>query len=182
MHLVLPPTQIEPDLEQRTMQAVQRYCHARMKEIEQDLYGLRKRAVHALLLALVGLVIFINLGNQLSANPSWLLQILGQGFIVIGWVYLWSLLDSIIFGLHDSYLDKKLYEQLIHMHLNAQSNYPDTSATRGYRASNRDAPRNLRTMSKPIPIVARKFGATIGNQELLFKRFQSAFIYFTFQH
>jgi hypothetical protein len=117
VHLVLPVIQMEPDLEQRTRQAVQRYCHARMKEIGQELHGLRQRALHALLMALVGLVIFISLGDQLSVNPSWLLQILGQGLIVIGWVYLWFPLDSIIFGVRHSHLDKKIYEQLIHMHL-----------------------------------------------------------------
>src|ERR687886_384754 len=51
--ILLPPEQITPNLEQRTREAIQRYCLARAKEMNQDEHALRWRAQRALAFALI---------------------------------------------------------------------------------------------------------------------------------
>jgi hypothetical protein len=119
--LLLPPDKIEPGLEQRTQEAVLRYCSARVKEIEQDIRGLRRHALQALLLALAGLVIFIGLGGEMTGNASIIIRLLGQGLIVLGWVFVWFPLDSIVFGTQYSHQDSRIYKKLITMQFTLKS-------------------------------------------------------------
>src|SRR5262249_37554677 len=58
VNIMLPPNKMVPDLEQKTKNAVLRYCRGRMKALEQEMQGLHKRAIEAALMAFVGLVIF----------------------------------------------------------------------------------------------------------------------------
>ena len=115
--LLLPPEKMVPGLEQQTREAVRRYCSGRLKEIEQDRRGLRQRALQGLLMALVGLVIFIALGSELTGNASLLLRIFGEVLIVIGWVYVWFPLDTLVFGVRHYHLDAKIYKKLMTMQL-----------------------------------------------------------------
>jgi len=119
--LLLPPDKIVPGLEQQTREAVLRYCSGRVKEIEQDRRGLRQRALQGLLMALVGLLIFIALGSELTINASLSIRILGEVLIVIGWVYVWFPLDSLVFGVRHYHLDAKIYKKLMTMQLTLKS-------------------------------------------------------------
>jgi hypothetical protein len=115
--IVLPAEKSAPDLEQKTKAAVSRYCRARIKALEQEMQGLRKRAVEATVMAIVGLVIFISVGSLLTYSPSFVIQVIGQGLTVVGWVFVWFPLDSFIFGVRHYRLDKRIYEKLGHMRL-----------------------------------------------------------------
>ena len=115
--IVLPADKIMPDLEQKTKAAVLRYCRGRLKALDQEMRGLRKRTVEATLMAMVGLVIFISVGSILTYSTSFVIQVIGQGLIVVGWVFVWFPLDSFIFGLRQYRLDKRIYEKLVHMQL-----------------------------------------------------------------
>jgi hypothetical protein len=119
--LCLPAEKIAPGLEQQTQKAVLRYCRAQVKEIEQDRRGLRHRALQGLLMTFVGLVIFVALGSELVGNASLILRIFGEVFIVIGWVYVWFPLDSLVFGVRHLYLDAKIYKKLMAMQLTLKS-------------------------------------------------------------
>jgi hypothetical protein len=119
--LLLPAEKIVPDLERQTREAVLRYCSGRMKEIEQDRRGLRQRALQGLLMALVGLIVFIALGSELTSNGSLVLRILGEVLIVLGWVYIWFPLDSLVFGVRHYHLDRNIYKKLTTMQLTLKS-------------------------------------------------------------
>ena len=56
--IVLPADMIAADLEQKTKAAVVRYCRARVKALEQEMQGLRKRAVGATVMAMVSLYLW----------------------------------------------------------------------------------------------------------------------------
>ncbi len=115
--IVLPAEKSAPDLEQKTQAAVLRYCRARIKEIEQEMQGLRKRAVEATVMAIVGLVLFISVGSLLTYSSSFIIEVIGQGLTVVGWVFIWFPLDFFIFGIRHYRLDKRIYEKLEHMQL-----------------------------------------------------------------
>ena len=114
---MLPAEKIVPDLEQKMKTAVVRYCRARLKALEQEIQGLRKRAIEATLLAIVGLVIFISVGSILTYSRSFVIEVIGQGLTVVGWVFVWFPLDAFIFGLRHYHLDKRIYEKLVHLQL-----------------------------------------------------------------
>lgn len=119
--LLLPPAKIEPGLEQQTQEAVRRYCSVRVKEIEQGIRGMRRHAIKALLLALVGLIVFIGVGGELISDSSLLIRFIGQGLIVLGWVLVWFPLDSFVFGPQYSQQDPKIYKKLMKMRLTLKS-------------------------------------------------------------
>jgi hypothetical protein len=115
--IMLPAEKIVPDLEQKMKTAVVRYCRAHLKALEQEIQGLRKRAIEATLLAIVGLVIFISVGSILTYSRSFVIEVIGQGLTVVGWVFVWFPLDAFIFGLRHYHLDKRIYEKLLHLQL-----------------------------------------------------------------
>jgi hypothetical protein len=119
--LLLPPDQIRPGLEQQTQQALLRYCRARVMEIEQEIRGLRRHALRVLALALVGMIVFIGLGGELTGSASLPVRLLGQGLIVLGWIFVWFPLDSLIFGPLYSQRDARIYKKLMEMQLNLKS-------------------------------------------------------------
>ena len=121
VNIVLPLDKIMPDLEQKTKAAVLRYCRGRVKALEQETQGLRKRAIEATLMAIVGLVIFISVGSILTYSTSFEIEVIGQGLTVLGWVFVWFPLDSFIFGVRHYCLDKRIYEKLVHMQLTIKS-------------------------------------------------------------
>ena len=115
--IMLPAEKIVPDLEQKMKAAVVRYCSARLKALEQEIQGLRKRALKATVMAIVGLALFISVGSILTYSTSFVLEVIGQGLTVVGWVFVWFPLDAFIFGLRHYHLDKRIYEKLVHMQL-----------------------------------------------------------------
>src|ERR687886_153733 len=83
--ILLPPEQITPALEQRTREAVRRYCLARSREVGQDERALRWRALRALAIALVLFVPYVIVYKPLQESEIWLLNLIGEGLsIVIG--------------------------------------------------------------------------------------------------
>ena len=119
--LLLPPAKIEPGLEQKTQEAVQRYCSSRVKEVEQGIRGLRRHALKALLLALLGMIVFIGLGGELTSSASLIIRLFGQGLIVLGWIFVWFPLDSFVFGPQYSQQDPRIYQKLMKMRLTLKS-------------------------------------------------------------
>ncbi len=117
VNIVLPAEKIVPDLEQKTKAAVLRYCRGRLKALEQEMQGLRKRAMKATMMAIVGLVIFISVGSILAYSTLFVIEVIGQGLTVLGWVFVWFPLDSFIFGVEHYHLDKQIYEKLVNMQL-----------------------------------------------------------------
>jgi len=119
--LLLPSEKLVPGLEQQTQEAVQRYCSGRVKEIEQERRGLRHRALQGFLPTLIALIGFVVLGSELSTNTSLLIRSLGDVLIVIGWVFVWFPLDSLVFGVWQYDQNGKIYQKLKTMQLTLKS-------------------------------------------------------------
>jgi hypothetical protein len=113
--ILLPDDKFDADLAYRMKDAVTRYCDSRMVELEQQMQGLRKRALHTLPIAIIVLIVFIGLGTQLTNSRFLIVQIIGDGLGIIGWVYVWFPFDAIIFGIQQYRLDKDVYKQLMRM-------------------------------------------------------------------
>jgi hypothetical protein len=69
----------------------------------------------------VGLIIFISVGSILTYSTSFVIQVIGQGLTVVGWVFVWFPLDSFIFGVRHYRLDERIYEKLVNMQLTIKS-------------------------------------------------------------
>jgi hypothetical protein len=119
--LLLPSEKMVSGLEQQTQEAVQRYCSGRVKEIEQEGRGLLHRALQGFLPTLIALIGFITLGTELSTNTSLLVRTVGDVLIVIGWVFVWFPLDSLVFGVWHYDLNGKIYQKLMTMQLTLMS-------------------------------------------------------------
>jgi hypothetical protein len=115
--VLLPPDQIRPGLEQETRQAIRRYCLAMSHEMEQEERALRWRSWRALALAFVALLIFIGVGEPLSSSRVFLLQLIGDGMVIAGWVAIWFPLDSLVFGVRYHHLDAEIYRRVMTMEL-----------------------------------------------------------------
>ena len=68
--ILLPPEQITPTLEQRTREAVRRYCLARSREVGHDERALRWRALRTLAIALVLFVPYVIVYKPLQESDA----------------------------------------------------------------------------------------------------------------
>lgn len=100
--IALPPDQVTPDLQARTVQAIQRYCQARIDENDLQVRLSRKQhtfgMVLVLVIALVATVIGYLLLSTLLAGASSVLQAIVAGAVcVFVWVILWDPLEALLF-------------------------------------------------------------------------------------
>jgi hypothetical protein len=118
--ILLPPDQITPDLEQRTREAVRRYCQARSYAVGQDRRILRDRIKRSVALAIVALILSVGIGYPLSIEEDFVLALIGNILYFFGWVAIWYPLDAIVFGRRDLHLDATSYERVMEMQLSIQ--------------------------------------------------------------
>jgi len=67
------------------------------------------------------MIVFIGLGSQLTGSASLIIQLFGQGLIVLGWVFVWFPLDSFVFAPQYSQQDPRIYQKLMKMRLTLKS-------------------------------------------------------------
>jgi hypothetical protein len=118
--ILLPPEQITPDLEQRTSEAVRRYCRARSHALGQDARILRDRIKRSIVLAIVATVLSVGIGYPLSIDEDFVLSLLGNILYFFGWVAIWYPMDAIVFGRRDLQLDVNAYERVMEMQVSIQ--------------------------------------------------------------
>jgi hypothetical protein len=121
--VLLPPEQITPGLEQRTREAVRRYCLARSREVGQDERALRWRALRALAVALVLFVLYVIVYKPLQETEIWLLNVIGEGLSIVIWVALWFPLDALVFGVLSYQMDSDSYRRASEMQLTLKPAY-----------------------------------------------------------
>ena len=121
--VLLPPERITPDLEQRTREAVRRYCLARIRETGQDERALRWRALRALMIALVFFVAYVIVEKPLYNSEVWFFNGIGEGLGIGIWVALWFPLDSLIFGVPYHRMDSESYRRVSEMQLRIKPAY-----------------------------------------------------------
>jgi hypothetical protein len=118
--IVLPPEQVAPDLEERTREAVRRYCRARSHAVGQDRRILRDRINRSLALAVIALFLSVGIGYPLSIEEEFVPSLIGNILYFFGWVAIWYPLDAIVFGRRDLQLDANAYERVMDMQVRIQ--------------------------------------------------------------
>jgi hypothetical protein len=119
--IVLPPSQLAPDLESRCREALQHYCDTRIEQLMDQSVSLRREGYATLARGSVFLAACI-LGAQLAAEPihlpAILARFLNEGFVIAGWVALWYPLDALLYLRWPVHRDRQLYEVLKTMEMN----------------------------------------------------------------
>lgn len=115
--ILLPPEQITPHLEERTREAVRRYCLARGREVGQSERALRWRALRALAIALVLFVVYVLVQWRLQGNELPVLKYVIEGLDILIWVALWFPLDALFFGLLSYDINSDSYKRASQMQL-----------------------------------------------------------------
>jgi hypothetical protein len=115
--ILLPPEQITPTLEQRTREAIRRYCLARNREVSQNERVLRRRALRALAFAVVVFVAYVIVHKPLEDSEILLFNLIGEGLGILIWVFLWFPLDALVFGVRSYHKDSDSYRHASGMQL-----------------------------------------------------------------
>jgi hypothetical protein len=121
--ILLPPEQITPTLEQRTGEAIRRYCLARSREMGQEERALRWRALRSLAIALVLFVPYVIVYKPLQESEIWPLNLIGEGMSILIWVALWFPLDALVFGVLSYHMDSDSYRRASEMQLTLKPAY-----------------------------------------------------------
>ena len=99
--IVLPRTEVQPDLKRATRQAVDRYCAIGIKQVENELGAIRREGIRALILGAILLAIFLGLSEAVlhSGFPDAIRTFFGDGlFVVTAWVGMWYPLEMLIYA------------------------------------------------------------------------------------
>lgn len=100
--IVLPRTQIKPDLAGEISHAVKRYCEMGIRRAEDEVKMLRREGFRTLLIGLSLFVVFVSLAEALVRTrlPSPVRNFLGEDglFIVVGWVGLWYPIETLLYS------------------------------------------------------------------------------------
>jgi hypothetical protein len=115
--ILLPREQITPTLEQRTREAIRRYCLARSREVGQSERALRWRALRSLAIALMLFAVYVLLQDRIQGSEILVFKLIGEGFDILIWVALWFPLDALVFGLLSYDLNSESYKRASEMHL-----------------------------------------------------------------
>ena len=115
--ILLPPEQITPHLEERTREAIRRYCLARGREVGQSERALRWRALRALAIALILFIVYVLVQWRLQGSEILVLKYVVEGLDILIWVALWFPLDALFFGLLSYDINSDSYKRASQMHL-----------------------------------------------------------------
>lgn len=127
--ILLPADKTEMGLEIKAEDAVRRYCTGKLKDIDHDIRASRWRGVRTLLAAFVAWFVFIGVSRFVRDENSLLLQIIGEGLAVAGWVALWFPLDVLMFTVWQHRLEKRIYTTLLDMEVIIQ---PEVRVSGGF--------------------------------------------------
>ena len=110
-----------PDLETKTLEAINRYSQAWMKNAEQEIRKIRYSYTRTLIVAvIVSLFMLLLLGIWLEQyQPLWV-QVIAQGLYIFVWVLLWWPLDQLIFGYWENRLERLTYQALQNIYRSIQ--------------------------------------------------------------
>ncbi len=115
--ILLPPEKITPKLEQRTQEAIRRYCLAAAREVKQSERALRWRAIRALVIALLLFVGYVFLQERMRGTEILVLNLIAEGLDILIWVALWFPLDALVFGIQSYDLNSGSYKRASEMQL-----------------------------------------------------------------
>ena len=109
----LPSDVITPDVEERARAALSRECRRRIGVLEDELDGVRRFGIRALLWGLLA-VLFINgaVGAIGAAEPGSIEDAVSTGLQTVAWVVLWVPINLLLYNRWNYRRDQLAYEQL----------------------------------------------------------------------
>jgi len=123
--VLLPPTQITPDLPERVNKALLRYCQAQIEDnhlrIKRTIWiGLRGFPFGLLFLGVcMGLSATFS-SQVLTFIPENLNNLLAEGLIVIGWIALWNPVSAFIYDWVPFWRENQVYRTMMTMDIRFQ--------------------------------------------------------------
>jgi len=118
--LYLPGDQITPELEERTKDAIRRYCEFQIENNEREVENTRYSGQRAFRVGLVGMAIFLLLSTicYVVANKASNYLILGIAavmatfFSVASWVIIWGPVDTLVYGWRTIWRQARQYRSI----------------------------------------------------------------------
>ena len=110
--LELPADVVEPSLEQRTADALARYCHVKLRALDQDIREVTRHGTRALLLGLVAVLFLNGIASSLETSGDSLLEAIAEGLRVTAWVILWVPIGLLVYDRWYYSRDRKIYRRM----------------------------------------------------------------------
>ena len=121
----LPEAEITPDLEERARGAMGRYCRRKLALIEEELDGVRRFGVRALLWGFLAVIVLNGLASGIDDD----LDPIAQGLGVASWVILWVPVNLLVYDRWYHKRDERAYRALMEAPLSVRSAGSATEAS-----------------------------------------------------
>lgn len=121
----LPGAEITPDLEERARGAMGRYCRRKLALIEEELDGVRRFGVRALLWGFLAVIVLNGLASGIDDD----LDPIAQGLGVASWVILWVPVNLLVYDRWYYKRDERAYRALMEAPLSVRSAGSATEAS-----------------------------------------------------
>lgn len=111
----LPQHQLDKNLEQSIVNALQRYCNTKIEQISNDIASLRGQGIRALqrgLLFLAVCLVISTLFDHVEYLPTLVHRFLNEGFLIAGWVSLWYPIELLLYEWGPYRRQKQIYEMI----------------------------------------------------------------------
>jgi hypothetical protein len=119
--IFLSKENIEPNIANKTIDALQRYCQFQVRQNKRTMVALRRQALLALLLGILFLVSGLVLSqflDKVTFLPPFLSALFGDGFVIAFWVILWRPVDFFLFELWPFWREDRVYKRMMMMEIN----------------------------------------------------------------
>jgi hypothetical protein len=110
--LELPADAVEPSLEQRTADALARYCHVKLRALDRDIREVTRHGTRALLLGLVAVLFLNGIASSLESSGDSPLEAIAEGLRVTAWVILWVPIGLLVYDRWYYSRDRKIYRRM----------------------------------------------------------------------
>ena len=125
LNILLPPEKLTPSLPNQVDAALDRFCEARITDNKLRI----RRTIWVGLRSLPFGLIFLGISMALSAMfdsqaltfiPERLNRLLGEGFVVIGWIALWNPVGTFLYDWVPFWRENQVYRYMKTMDINLQ--------------------------------------------------------------
>jgi hypothetical protein len=116
--LVLPPGNLEPDLEGKVRRAIGRYCRHKILESKRALNELLWTGLKALQLGVLFLASCLVLAAAIAGSnvvPGSLGDVLTQGLTIVGWVSVWRPVEIFLYEWWPYWRAVRVYDYILRM-------------------------------------------------------------------
>jgi len=95
--------------------AVRRYCHVKIADLEQELREIRRYGAWALVLGFLAVLVLNAIARTLDSSDDNTLQSISQGVQVASWVVLWFPVNLLVYDRWYARRDQAIYEEMLKM-------------------------------------------------------------------